>query len=165
MKEHYLQKINLDLNAALDVIGQCKNKGKKIVFTNGCFDLIHPGHLQYLYEARQLGDFLVLGVNDDDSVKRLKGERRPILTLTERMELLSGLEMIDMLIPFSEDTPINLIKVIKPDVLVKGGDYEISGIVGADFVMRQGGEVKVLSFKDGASTTNIIDKILKNYND
>ena len=165
MKEQYLQKIKEDIEDALAFLGQCRKEGKRIIFTNGCFDLLHSGHVQYLNEARQLGDFLVLGINDDDSVKRLKGAQRPILPLRERMEILSGLEMVDMLIPFADDTPINLIEAIKPDVLVKGGDYEISGIVGAELVQQQGGEVKVLSFKDAASTTNIIDKILKVYND
>jgi D-beta-D-heptose 7-phosphate kinase/D-beta-D-heptose 1-phosphate adenosyltransferase len=165
MKEPYLQKIKDHIEEALGVLGQCKNEGKTIVFTNGCFDLLHSGHIQYLNEARELGDFLVLGINDDDSVKRLKGENRPILPLRERMEILSGLQMVDLLIPFSEDTPLNLIENVKPDVLVKGGDYQPDEIVGYDFVIKSGGQVKTLSFKDGASTTNIIEKILKIHND
>lgn len=165
MKEYYLKKIKGDYNEASVVLGQCKTAQKKIIFTNGCFDIIHAGHIQYLYEARQLGDFLVVGVNDDASVKRHKGPKRPIMSLSERMEILSGLEMVDLVVPFAEDTPLNLIQAIKPDILVKGGDYEISEIVGADFVLSIGGEVKGLSFKDGSSTSNIIEKILKNYND
>jgi D-beta-D-heptose 7-phosphate kinase/D-beta-D-heptose 1-phosphate adenosyltransferase len=164
MKEHYLQKIRNNIDEALVDIGQCKNEGMTIVFTNGCFDLLHSGHIQYLNEARLLGDYLIVGVNDDDSVRRLKGIERPILPLRERMEILSGLQMVDMLIPFSEDTPVNLIKNIQPDILVKGGDYKIHEIVGHELVFESGGEVKVLDFKDGASTTNIIEKILNVYN-
>lgn len=165
MKEHYLQKIKDGMEEALVVVGQWKNRGQVIVFTNGCFDLLHSGHIQYLNEARLLGDYLVVGVNDDESVRRLKGRGRPILPLRERMEVLSGLQMVDMVIAFSEDTPLNLIENIEPDILVKGGDYKIYEIVGHELVGKRGGEVRVLSFKDGASTTKIIDKIQKGSHD
>lgn len=163
MKGQYLQKISTDLTAAISSIEELKAQGQKIVFTNGCFDLLHSGHLQYLDEAKSLGDFLVLGINSDESVRFLKGEHRPILPLDERMEILCGLQMIDMLIPFQEETPLNLIETVKPDILVKGGDYEMHEIVGADFVMANQGRVEVLSFKEGSSTTNVIDTILKRY--
>ncbi|MCL4107226.1 UNVERIFIED_CONTAM: hypothetical protein GTU68_033041 [Idotea baltica] len=163
MKGNYLHKIQPDLNAALVVLGQYRSDERKLVFTNGCFDILHSGHIQYLNEARNLGDFLIVGVNDDGSVERLKGELRPILPLRERMEILSALEMVDMVIPFSEDTPLTLINAIRPSILVKGGDYEISGVVGADEVLADGGSVELLSFKEGSSTTNVIDEIIKKY--
>ena len=163
MKGNYLHKIQTNLDEALTFLGQCFSEPAKIVFTNGCFDILHSGHLQYLNEARNLGDFLIVGVNDDDSVKRLKGTKRPIVPLIERMEMLSGLQMVDMVIPFSEDTPMNLIQSIRPDILVKGGDYQLHEIVGAEFVQSIGGSVEMLSFKDGASTTNIIEEIIKKY--
>lgn len=163
MKEHYLQKIKDTYYQASELIAQWKSENATIVFTNGCFDIIHSGHLQYLYEARQLGDYLILGINDDNSVTRIKGAKRPILPLEERLAILSGFEMIDLLIPFSEDTPLNLIENIKPHILVKGGDYKISEIVGSDFVQSYGGRVQTLSFKNGSSSTNIIDIIIKRY--
>jgi rfaE bifunctional protein nucleotidyltransferase chain/domain len=138
-----------------------KNEGQRIVFTNGCFDLIHSGHIQYLTEAKELGDRLVIGLNTDDSVRKLKGENRPILLLQDRISMLSALKMVDLVIPFGEDTPELLIQAIRPDVLVKGGDYNIENIVGANFVQSNGGVVKVLSFKTGVSTSSIINKILK----
>ncbi len=159
----YLQKIKWDLKEAIGGLEMRRTKGKKIVFTNGCFDILHSGHIYYLNEARALGDYLVVGVNSDSSVTRLKGHKRPILPLKERLEILSGLEMVDMLIPFEEDTPLNLIETISPSVLVKGGDYTIPTIVGAEYVLKNGGEVKVLSFKEGSSTTNIIETILNRY--
>ncbi len=133
--------------------------GKKVVFTNGCFDLIHVGHLRYLNEARALGDLLVVGLNSDSSVKQLKGPSRPLLSEQERYEMLMNLKAIDHVILFSEETPIELIKAIQPEVLVKGGDYTIETIVGSDLVLAKGGEVKSLQFVDGYSTTNLIDKI------
>ena len=133
--------------------------GKKVVFTNGCFDLIHVGHLRYLNEARALGDLLVVGLNSDSSVKQLKGPSRPLLSEQERYEMLMNLKAIDHVILFSGETPIELIKAIQPEVLVKGGDYTIETIVGSDLVLAKGGEVKSLQFVDGYSTTNLIDKI------
>lgn len=133
----------------------------KVVFTNGCFDLLHIGHIKYLKEARALGDKLVLGLNSDASVKRLKGPSRPILSEKYRREFLLALEMVDEVILFEEDTPLNLICQLKPDVLVKGGDYKIEDIVGAQEVLGWGGEVKSLSFYPGFSSTQLIEKIKK----
>lgn len=137
-----------------------KSKGKKIVFTNGCFDILHAGHVAYLNEAKAQGDFLIVGLNSDSSVKRLKGEQRPINNEEERKFVLENLKAVDFVEIFEEDTPINLIKSISPQMLVKGGDWEISQIVGSDFVIENGGEVKSLTFVNGFSTTNTIDKIL-----
>jgi D-glycero-beta-D-manno-heptose 1-phosphate adenylyltransferase len=131
----------------------------KIVFTNGCFDLLHAGHVQYLAQARSLGNRLVLGLNSDASVRQLKGNHRPINDEKTRSFVLAALEIIDFVVVFDEETPIDLIQKIQPDVLVKGGDYTIDSIVGAAHVLENGGEVKVLSFLEGYSTTNIEQKI------
>lgn len=131
---------------------------KKIVFTNGCFDLLHVGHIRYLQEARRLGDYLVIGVNADASVKRLKGPTRPIQSEADRAEILAALGAVDMTVIFEEDTPEELIKIVKPDILVKGGDWKIDQIVGAPFVQSYGGQVMSLQFVDGKSTTKIIEK-------
>lgn len=133
--------------------------GKKIVFTNGCFDILHSGHVQYLTEAGHLGDRLIVAINDDASVKRLKGEERPVNTVADRMAVLCGLKPVDWVISFDDDTPESLLHDLKPDVLVKGGDYGIDEVVGSDIVNAYGGEVKVLSLQEGVSTTNIIDSI------
>lgn len=138
-----------------------ENKGKKIVFTNGCFDILHVGHIRYLNEAKRLGDILIVGVNSDDSVKRLKGDSRPVNTLDDRMELIAALECVDYVISFDEDTPYRLIKELQPDILVKGGDYIKDDVVGGDIVERNGGEVIIIPFVDGKSTTNVISTILK----
>ena len=132
--------------------------GEKIVFTNGCFDILHPGHVTYIKQAKALGDRLIVAVNTDASVKRLKGESRPINDLTHRMAVLEGVGAIDWVTWFDEDTPLEVIQQLTPDVLVKGGDYTIESIVGADHVLDNGGEVKVLTFVDGYSTTKIIEK-------
>lgn len=131
----------------------------KIVFTNGCFDIIHPGHIQYLEQARSLGDILLVGLNDDDSVRRLKGVKRPINTFNDRALMLAGLQSVSIVIGFFEDTPIELIKTINPDVLVKGGDYQLDEIVGRDYVESYGGEVLTIPLKSGYSTSAIIEKI------
>ena len=135
------------------------NADKKIVFTNGCFDILHIGHLRYMEEAARLGDILVIGLNSDASVRRLKGEERPINSQEDRAELLSALEFVDYVAIFDEDTPYELIKRIQPDVLVKGGDYKPDEVVGKDIVEARGGELKLLKFVEGKSTTNIINKI------
>jgi D-glycero-beta-D-manno-heptose 1-phosphate adenylyltransferase len=136
-----------------------ENKGKKIVFTNGCFDIIHKGHVSYLNEAKKLGDLLVVGLNSDASVKRLKGPERPINNELDRQYVMSQLKPVDFVEIFSEDTPLNLILKIKPHALVKGGDWKIDQIVGAKEVIESGGEVFSLNFVDGYSTTAIINKI------
>lgn len=135
------------------------NKEKKIVFTNGCFDILHRGHVTYLSEARKLGDLLVLGVNSDASVKRLKGPERPINSEEDRKYVLSQLKAVDFAEIFTEDTPLNLIKKVRPKILVKGGDWKIDQIVGGKEVVADGGEVFSLQFVDGYSTTSIIHKI------
>lgn len=136
-----------------------RNKNKKIVFTNGCFDILHKGHVTYLAEARKLGDVLVIGVNSDASVKRLKGPERPINNENDRAYVLSQLKSVDFTEIFTEDTPLNLILKVNPAVLVKGGDWKIDQIVGAKEVIANGGEVFSLNFVDGYSTTSIIKKI------
>lgn len=136
---------------------------RKIVFTNGCFDILHTGHLRYLSEARKQGDLLIVGVNSDASVIRLKGDKRPIISLDDRMEMLAGLKPVDYVTWFEEDTPYNLIKHLMPDYLVKGGDWSADSIVGSDIVIANGGEVKSLNFEDGYATTNIVDDILSKY--
>lgn len=136
-------------------------QGKKIVFTNGCFDLLHVGHVRYLQEAKALGDVLVVGVNSDDSVKRLKGPTRPVQNEADRAEILAALGAVDLTVVFQEDTPEKLIHCVRPDILVKGGDWKIDQIVGAPFVMSYGGQVLSLQFIDGRSTTKIIEKAQK----
>lgn len=136
-----------------------ENRGKKIVFTNGCFDILHRGHVTYLSEARKLGDLLVIGLNSDASVKRLKGEERPINNEEDRKYVLSQLKSVDFVEIFTEDTPLNLIKKVNPQVLVKGGDWKIDQIVGGKEVLASGGDVFSLNFVDGYSTTSTIQKI------
>jgi rfaE bifunctional protein nucleotidyltransferase chain/domain len=143
-----------DLDAFL-----ASNQGKKIVFTNGCFDILHKGHVTYLTEAKKLGDLLVIGLNSDASVKRLKGPERPINNEFDRQYVMSQLKAVDFVEIFHEDTPLNLILKIQPSVLVKGGDWKIDQIVGAKEVIANGGEVFSLNFVDGYSTTGIIHKI------
>lgn len=141
------------------VIDDARAHGEKVVFTNGCFDIIHAGHVGYLAEARKLGDRLIVAINDDDSVRRLKGSGRPINPVERRMAVLAGLEAVDWVVYFAEDTPENLLATLRPDVLVKGGDYSIDDVVGGDFVRSYGGEVKVLEFLDNCSTSAIVEKI------
>jgi len=145
----------------IEIINRMKAERKKIVFTNGCFDLLHVGHIRYLAQAKKLGDFLIIGLNSDSSVKELKGEDRPINSFEDRATLLSAIESVDLVIMFEEQTPENLIKDIVPDILVKGGDYNIEDIVGYQTVIQNGGQVKTLSFYDGYSSTNYINKIKK----
>ena len=145
----------------IESINIMKAERKKIVFTNGCFDLLHVGHVRYLAQAKKLGDFLIIGLNSDSSVKELKGEDRPINSFEDRATLLSAIESVDSVIMFEEQTPENLIKDIVPDILVKGGDYNIEDIVGYQTVIQNGGQVKTLSFYDGYSSTNYINKIKK----
>lgn len=148
----------LSPEALLEQIKLAQFNGERIVFTNGCFDILHPGHIAYMKQAKALGDRLIVAVNTDASVKRLKGEKRPINDLAHRMAVLEGIGAIDWVTWFDEDTPAEIIKSLSPDVLVKGGDYAINDIVGADHVLATGGEVKVLTFVEGYSTTSIIEK-------
>jgi len=135
---------------------------KKIVFTNGCFDILHAGHVQYLEQAKKLGDILVVGLNSDASVRRLKGENRPINKQEDRALVLAALEFVDYIIIFEEDTPYELIKIVNPDVLVKGGDWKETDIIGADIVQAKGGTVLSLPLRPGLSTSKIIEEIKKN---
>lgn len=142
-------------------LASLKSQNKKIVFTNGCFDLLHVGHVRYLQEAKKLGDVLVVGVNSDASVRVLKGPTRPVQIEADRAEILAALGAVDYTVIFNEDTPLKLIETVKPDILVKGGDWKIDQIVGSDFVIAHGGKVMSLQFVDGKSTTKLIEKAQK----
>jgi rfaE bifunctional protein nucleotidyltransferase chain/domain len=142
------------------ILSGLRMKGKRIVFTNGCFDIIHPGHVDYLTQARDLGNFLVLGLNTDSSVKRLnKAPNRPVNNQESRAMVLAGLACIDYIILFDEDTPYELIKLLQPDILVKGSDYKAEDVVGYDIVTARGGKVVTIPFLDGFSTTGLIEKL------
>lgn len=134
---------------------------RKIVFTNGCFDILHLGHLDYLSKARNLGDILIIGLNSDESVRIIKGQNRPITNQYSRSVFLASLRFVDRVILFDEPTPYNLIKEVRPDILVKGSDYKIDDIVGADIVEKSGGKIITIDYLDGYSTTSIIEKIRK----
>lgn len=140
------------------VVGRYRSENRKIVFTNGCFDLLHIGHVTYLEEAKKLADILIVGVNSDSSVAKLKGPSRPLQNENDRARILAALKAVDHTVIFSEETPLELIKAVKPDVLVKGGDWKIEQIVGSDFVMSYGGAVQSLNFVAGKSTTALIEK-------
>nr|WP_262910325.1 D-glycero-beta-D-manno-heptose 1-phosphate adenylyltransferase [Rhodoflexus caldus] len=139
------------------MVQQLKKSGKKIVFTNGCFDILHLGHVKYLEKARSFGDVLIVGVNTDESVRRLKGPERPVNTEFDRAYLLAALSAVDYVVLFGEDTPYDLIRLIRPDVLVKGGDYTGKEVVGSDIA----GEVRLVDFVQGKSTTSVIEKMRK----
>ena len=141
------------------LVTEWKNEGLTIVFTNGCFDILHYGHLHYLAAARDLGDRLVIGLNSAASVSRLKGQHRPLNDELTRQHLLAALSFVDAVVVFEEDTPLELIKCVKPDILVKGGDYQLHQIVGADLVIEKGGKAMSLPFVEGYSTTNLEQKI------
>lgn len=145
--------------AAVTAVAERRRRGQTVVFTNGCFDLLHAGHIRYLKASRELGDCLIVGVNSDASVRRLKGEGRPILDQKERTEILSSLSFVDHVVIFDEDTPLRLIESIRPDVLTKGADYESRQVVGADVVRAYGGRVELIELVDGKSTTDIIGRI------
>lgn len=141
-------------------IDKLKNEEKKIVFTNGCFDLLHRGHVEYLKEAKNLGDFLLIAINSDDSVRRLKGYSRPIFSESDRAEILSSLKSVDFVCIFEEDTPLEIISYLIPNILVKGGDYNLDNIVGRDVVENNGGKVITIPFVENKSTTNIVNNIM-----
>ncbi len=136
-----------------------KNKNKKIVMTNGCFDILHKGHVSYLEQAKELGDVLIIAINDDESIKRLKGNLRPINNLKSRMRVLAGLRCVDFVISFKEDTPIKIYEELLPDVIVKGGDYNEDEVIGGDLIKKNGGSVNIMKLVEGFSTTQIIEKI------
>ncbi len=152
-------KISDDLSFA----EKLRTENKKIVFTNGVFDIIHRGHVEYLTEARSLGDVLIVGLNSDSSVKMIKGEKRPIVNEDNRAYVLANLKPVDYVVIFTDDTPYNLIAALKPDILVKGADWSEDKIVGADIVKANGGEIKRIKFVENNSSTNIIEKIIQLY--
>ena len=154
----------LNLESLLARIGLCDRK-ETVVFTNGCFDIIHAGHVYYLSRAKLLGDILVVGMNSDRSVRRIKGPKRPILPQDMRAEVLSSIRYVDYVVVFDEDTPENLIRAIRPDILVKGGDWDLENIVGREFVESYGGKVLTIPFKHSISTSSIIERIVKSYCD
>jgi D-beta-D-heptose 7-phosphate kinase/D-beta-D-heptose 1-phosphate adenosyltransferase len=149
----------VDADTLLALVAEAHGRNERVIMTNGCFDVLHAGHVSYLEEAKSLGDRLVVAVNDDDSVRRLKGDTRPINALEDRLLVLAGLAAVDWVVPFSEDTPAALIAAVLPDVLVKGGDYKPEEIAGARDVLENGGEVRVLAFRDGHSSSRIIDRL------
>ena len=140
-----------------------RQAGKKVVFTNGCFDLLHPGHVRYLQQARALGDALIVALNSDRSVRELKGDKRPILTEAERSEVMAALACVDFVTVFDEPTPREIISALLPDVLVKGGDWGVDAIVGREEVEAAGGKVMSLAFVEGCSTTDVIERIAQRY--
>ena len=146
-----------------DKIDQLRKEGKKIVFTNGCFDILHAGHTRYLREAKRSGDILILALNSDESVRTLKGDKRPLIPEAERADVVASLESVDFVTIFHELTPLTLIEFIKPDVLIKGGDWEEENVVGRESLKRWGGRVVIIPEIKGSSTTNIIEKILNVY--
>ena len=154
---------NLDRNKILEVRSNLKAENKKVVFTNGCFDILHAGHVDYLNKSKKLGDVLIVGVNSDSSVRNIKGEKRPIIKEDERAELVSNLKAVDFVTFFDENTPKELIDELVPDVLVKGADWKIENIVGADVVISNGGEVKTIEFVSQQSTSKIIETIIERY--
>ena len=143
------------------IAAQARQKGKCVVFTNGCFDILHRGHVHILRQAKAAGDLLIVALNSDRSVKELKGDKRPVLTETDRIELIGAMEMVDYVVVFDEPDPYMLIAAIKPNVLVKGGDWSTEKIVGADLVEQAGGRVAVIPYLTGFSTSEIIERILK----
>ncbi len=151
----------LTRSQAKEIIRKEREKGKKIVFTNGCFDLLHAGHIYLLREAKKEGDILIVALNSDSSVRKIKGTSRPIYPEKERAEILASLEMVDYVVIFEETTPYQIIKELKPHILVKGGDWRINEVVGRDLVESWGGKVKIVPYLSGFSTTNIVEKIKK----
>jgi D-beta-D-heptose 7-phosphate kinase/D-beta-D-heptose 1-phosphate adenosyltransferase len=156
--EDYRSKI-MSHEEAKKEIDRLKAEGKRVVFTNGCFDILHPGHTRYLYTARALGDYLVVAVNNDQSVRAIKGEGRPILPQDARTELLAALSCVDCIVIFSEENPLKVIQYLMPHILVKGGDWKEEEIIGADVVKKAGGQVELIPYIPGFSTTDILEKI------
>ena len=153
----------VDLPKLVPIVAELKRDGKRIVFTNGCFDILHIGHVRYLKSARGLGDILVIGLNSDVSVRKIKGDKRPIVPQAERAEVLYSVRFVDYVIIFNEPDPYNTIAAVKPDILVKGGDWSIDNIVGRDIVESYGGKVQTIPFIEGASSSRIIEDIMKKY--
>ncbi|MFA4983921.1 MAG: D-glycero-beta-D-manno-heptose 1-phosphate adenylyltransferase [Candidatus Omnitrophota bacterium] len=147
------------------ILSGFRKKGERIVFTNGCFDLLHYGHVRYLEAAKKKGDVLVVALNSDSSIKRIKGRKRPIINKDDRAGTIAALESVDYVTVFDEDTPLKIIKLLRPDIIVKGADWNHKNIVGADFVRSYGGKVDTLKLSQGRSTTAIIEKIVKDSQD
>ena len=152
-----------DLDQMISIVRRLRAEGKRIVFTNGCFDIIHRGHVDYLKKAKTLGDILIVGLNSDSSVRKIKGEDRPIVPEGDRAAVLSELRSVDFVVPFDDATPEKLIRALVPDLLVKGADWRRENIVGADFVERHGGKVVLIPLTEGRGTTRIIERILEVY--
>ncbi len=150
-------------NILKNIVDELKVQNLKIVFTNGCFDIVHKGHVEYLNNAKRFGDVLIVGINSDKSIKKIKGEKRPIIPLESRIYVLNNLKSIDFVVPFDEETPINLIKIIKPDIHVKGGDYKEEDLPESKVIKEYGGEIKIIPLIEGFSTTNVIEWVLKKY--
>ena len=144
---------------AIKKITHWRAAGEKTVFSNGCFDIIHAGHIDYLEKASKKGEHLIIGLNTDNSVSRIKGSGRPIVDEVSRSKVLAALEFVDLVVLFDQDTPLELIQALKPDILVKGKDYNVSNIVGADYVLQNGGKVETIELTEGLSTSIVIDKI------
>ncbi|MEA1995368.1 MAG: D-glycero-beta-D-manno-heptose 1-phosphate adenylyltransferase [Campylobacterota bacterium] len=149
----------IDRQKLLSLIQKLKTEGKRIVFTNGCFDILHSGHIDYLKKTKELGDILIIGINSDESVKKIKQQNRPINKLLDRMIVLDSIKYVDYVVPFNEETPENLIKIIKPDVLTKGGDWNEKDVIGSNFVKSYGGKTVIIPYIKGKSTTNTIKRI------
>lgn len=158
----YRKKIKT-VTALKSILATYQKHGKKIVFTNGCFDILHTGHVRYLSQAKRCGDILVVALNSDRSVERIKGKNRPIVSERDRAEVIASLEAVDFVTFFDQDTPYQVIASLQPNILVKGGDWKKNEIVGADLVEKQGGEVKTIPYLKGNSSTNVIQNILKKY--
>ncbi len=142
---------------------EMRRQKRPVVFTNGCFDILHAGHVELLESCRRLGDCLMVGLNSDASVRRLKGERRPIIPLEDRARVLAALRSVDAVVAFEQDTPAELIRLLEPDVLAKGGDWSVEDVVGADTVIQGGGRVEIIPLLDGRSTTGVVERVVKQY--
>lgn len=160
-----MKNVLTNLSELKEIRKDLKQKNKKVVFTNGCFDVLHAGHVDYLAKAKECGDILIVGLNSDSSVKEIKGKNRPIVTELERAFILKNLKSVDFVVLFSEPTPIDLISEIIPDALIKGADWAIEDVVGRDIVEKNGGTVKTIEFITQQSTTNIIERVLAIYNE
>jgi rfaE bifunctional protein nucleotidyltransferase chain/domain len=145
----------------INLIEELRKNNLKIVFTNGCFDILHKGHVKYLSEAKKFGDVLIVGINSDSSIKKIKGNKRPIIPLESRIEVLDAVNSVDFVIPFEKETPLELISLIKPDIHVKGGDYTVENLPESKLILEYGGEIKIINLVNGFSTTNVVNSILE----
>lgn len=155
----------LGIDELVEIRKQLKSQNKKVVFTNGCFDILHAGHVDYLNKSKELGDVLILGLNSDSSIRNIKGEKRPVVPQNERAFILSNLKAVDYVTIFNEDDPYEVIKKVVPDILVKGADWKVENIIGKDVVEKAGGKVETIEFVNMQSTTNIIKTVLEKFKD